>query len=241
GLGVTIDVILLNGTLHEGDTIVVCGMSGPIVSTIRALLTPQPMQELRVKNEYIHHPEIEAAMGIKIAAQGLDEAVAGTSLLIAENFEKLDELKEEVMEDMVDIFKSVDRSGCGVYVMASTLGSLEALLEFLKGSKIPVFGVNIGRFCIGFLVMRKEEKELGSKQRSECIYMYDDTERVEQTDLEAEKEAAILGVKILSADIIYHLFDDFTKFIHDFNEEKKVLILSFCTISLLFLLLCSSI
>ncbi|KAF8821072.1 putative translation initiation factor IF-2 [Cardiosporidium cionae] len=41
------------------------------------------------------------------------------------------------------------------------------------------------------------------------------------TDPEAEKEAVILGVKILSAEIIYHLFDDFTKYIHEYNEEKK--------------------
>ena len=49
GLGTTIDVILVNGVLHEGDTIVVCGLSGPIVTTIRALLTPPPMHEIRVK------------------------------------------------------------------------------------------------------------------------------------------------------------------------------------------------
>ena len=53
GLGTTIDVILVNGVLHEGDTIVLCGMEGQIVTTVRALLTPQPMKELRVKVNFL--------------------------------------------------------------------------------------------------------------------------------------------------------------------------------------------
>lgn len=49
GLGTTLDVVLSNGVLHEGDRIVVCGLNGPIITTVRALLTPQPMRELRVR------------------------------------------------------------------------------------------------------------------------------------------------------------------------------------------------
>jgi len=49
GLGTTVDVILVNGTLHEGDTIILAGTEGPIVTQIRGLLMPKPMREIRVK------------------------------------------------------------------------------------------------------------------------------------------------------------------------------------------------
>lgn len=56
GLGTTIDVILVNGQLKEGDTIVTGGIDGAIVTQIRSVLTPQPMRELRVKvNQIAFH------------------------------------------------------------------------------------------------------------------------------------------------------------------------------------------
>ncbi|KAK6588139.1 Fun12p GTpase translation initiation factor IF2 [Cryptosporidium xiaoi] len=218
GLGVTIDVILVSGTLREGDTIVVCGLYAPIVTTIRALLTPQPMHEMRVKGDYIHHHYIEGSMGVKICANGLDDAVAGTQLLVPKKnhtTEELEQLKEEVMEDMGEIFKSVDRSGNGVYVMASTLGSLEALLVFLNSSNIPVVALNIGTVHKSDVRRASVMHDRGFPEMA-VILAFD-----VKVDSEAELEAKKLNVRIMKANIIYHLCDMFTKYYCEVQEEKK--------------------
>jgi hypothetical protein len=53
GLGTTVDVMLVNGELNTGDTVVMCGLNGPIETTIRALLTPKKMEDMRVTNELV--------------------------------------------------------------------------------------------------------------------------------------------------------------------------------------------
>ena len=66
---------------------------------------------MRVRGSYLHHKEVKAAQGIKIAAQNLENAVAGTQMLVVQKGDSVEDLKEEVMGDMTDIFKSVDKSG----------------------------------------------------------------------------------------------------------------------------------
>ncbi|KAK8967094.1 hypothetical protein KSP40_PGU010428 [Platanthera guangdongensis] len=127
GLGTTIDVVLVNGTLHEGDQIIVCGMQGPITTNIRALMTPHPMKELRVKGSYIHHKELKAAQGVKISAQGLEHAIAGTALYAVKPGDNIEAIKEAVMHDMNKVMSRIDKSGEGVYVQASTLGKIASI------------------------------------------------------------------------------------------------------------------
>ena len=94
GLGTTIDVILRNGMLKEGDLLILMGNEGPFVVTVRALLMPQPLKELRVKNAYISHSAVIAAQGVKVTAKGeLEKALPGTSVLVAKKQDEVDVLK----------------------------------------------------------------------------------------------------------------------------------------------------
>ena len=139
--------------LREGDRIVLCGLDGPIATNVRALLTPQPLREMRVKSAYVHHKQIKAAIGVKLVAPDLEKAVAGGRLLIVGPDDDEEDMMELFMGELTDLMSNIDKSGLfllylllgkGVCVQASTLGSLEALLAFLKSSKIPVSGINIG-------------------------------------------------------------------------------------------------
>jgi len=56
----------------------------------------------------------------------------------------VDKLQDDVMGDLQTVLSKVDKSGQGVYVQASTLGALEALLQFLADKKVPVSGIAIG-------------------------------------------------------------------------------------------------
>ncbi|KAJ7590596.1 hypothetical protein C8J56DRAFT_1013560 [Mycena floridula] len=214
GLGTTIDVVLSNGILREGDKIVVCGLNGPIVTQIRALLTPQPLRELRIKSAYVHHKEVKAALGIKITAPDLEKAIAGSRLLVCGPDDDEDDLREEVMSDLTSLLNNIDKSGRGVCVQASTLGSLEALLDFLKSSKIPVSGINIGpvhkKDIMRAGTMLEKARELA------CILCFDVT-----VDKDAERLAEEMGIKLFKADIIYHLFDKFKEYNEQITEAKR--------------------
>ena len=217
GLGTTIDTILVNGHLKEGETIVVCTLEGPVVTTIRSLLTPHPMKEIRVKGEFIHHAEIQAAMGVKVCAPGLEKAVAGTQIYVVGPDDDLDDLKELVMVDLKTIMSSINQTKRGVVVQASTLGALEALLEFLSKQcqpPIPVSGVNIGpvhkRDVVRASVQLEHQPEFAT------ILAFD--VKVHHDASELAKES---GVRIFTAEIIYHLFDQFTAYMDTIKAARR--------------------
>ncbi|KIW95832.1 translation initiation factor aIF-2 [Cladophialophora bantiana CBS 173.52] len=214
GLGTTIDVVLSNGVLHEGDRIVLCGTDGPIATNIRALLTPAPLKELRLKSQYVHNKECKAALGVKIAANDLEKAIAGSRLLVVGPEDDEEDLMDDVMADLQSLLSKISKDNRGVSVQASTLGSLEALLEFLKQSKIPVANIAIGPVYKRDVMMAGTMLE---KAKEYAVMLCFDV----KVDKEAQQYADENGIKIFTADIIYHLFDNFTNHMKELQEKKK--------------------
>ncbi|KAG5935729.1 hypothetical protein E4U60_002985 [Claviceps pazoutovae] len=214
GFGMTIDVVLSNGILREGDRIVICGTEGAIKTNIRALLTPAPLRELRLKSQYVHNKEVKAALGVKISAPGLEGAVAGSRLMVVGPDDDEEDIEDEVEADLANLLSRVEKTGRGVSVQASTLGSLEALLDFLKDCKIPVANVGIGP------VYKRDVMQSGimlEKAPDYAVMLCFDV----KVDKEAQAYADEQGIKVFTADIIYHLFDDFTKHMDEMLEKKK--------------------
>ena len=214
GIGTTIDVILVNGTLRTGDRAVLCGINGPLVTDIRGLLTPQPMKELRVKSQYIHHNVVHAAIGVKVMANNLEEAVPGTPLFIANTDEALKIAKDSVMNDFKNILTKVSKTDIGVAVQSSTLGAMEALLCFLESSKIPVSTIGLGPLHKRHLHSIQNMREKNPKYA--VVLAFD----VAITP-EAEEYAKANHIQIFKAQIIYHLFDEFIRYSKEYEERIK--------------------
>ncbi|KAM3857271.1 eukaryotic translation initiation factor 5B [Diretmus argenteus] len=214
GMGTTIDVILINGCLREGETIIVPGVEGPIITQIRGLLLTPPLKELRVKSQYEKHKEVSTAQGVKILGKDLEKTLAGLPLLVAHKDDEIPVLRDELVRELKQTLSCIKLEEKGVYVQASTLGSLEALLEYLRTSKVPYAGINIGP--VHKKDVMKASAMLEHDPQYAVILAFD-----VKVERESQEMADSLGVRIFSAEIIYHLFDAFTKYREDYKKAKQ--------------------
>ncbi|MEM2900992.1 MAG: translation initiation factor IF-2 [Thermoplasmata archaeon] len=140
GLGTTLDTIIYSGTISRGDTIVVGGKTKPIVTKVKALLKPKPLDEIRDPSErFSTVKEVSAAAGIKIAAPGLEGVIAGAPLRVAKG--NVDELVEKIKEESK---ATIELDEEGIYIKADAIGSLEALAYELHAAKIQIKRAEVG-------------------------------------------------------------------------------------------------
>lgn len=103
---------------------------------------------------------------------------------------------------------------------ASTLGSLEALLVYLKKQKIPVSTVCIGDVTkndlMKILTPFQQDDNPCEKTEYKTLLCFD----VKLLPL-AKSFAQMHDIKIIQAKIIYHLFDGFSEHVKKVKLEKK--------------------
>ena len=213
GLGTTIDVIIYDGTLRRDDTIVVGGKDKAIVTKIRALLKPKPLDEIRdPRFRFDQVEEVTAAAGIKIAAPGLEEALAGSPVIAARSAEEIEKAKEEILNQIQSVVISTGK--VGVVVKADTLGSLEALSKELGEKNIPIRKADVGNVSktdvMEALSVREEEPKYGVVLGFNV-----------KVNEDAEEVAKAKAVPIFVGNVIYKLIEDYEAWIKAEEERRK--------------------
>ncbi len=214
GLGTCLDVIIYDGILRRGDTIVVGGLGEPIVTKVRALLMPRPLEEMRAASEsaFRNVEEVVAAAGVRVSAPGLESAVAGAPLYVVESEDRINEYVSRVKEEVTQVRFSKDI--CGVIVKADTLGTLEAVVNMLESKGIPVRLADVGpltkREVLEAAVVAKRNRYLGVALLFNVKPLPD-----------AEELARREGIKVFQSSIIYRLIDEYEEWVRRERQREE--------------------
>jgi len=212
GLGLTLNTIIYDGVLRKDDLIVVGGKEKPIVTRIRAILVPKPLDEIRdPRDKFSSVNSVSAAAGVKIAAPELEGALAGAPLYAVPQGEDPQKYVKLVSEEIekIRIITDID----GVVLKADTLGSLEAIAESLKRNSVPIRLADVGD------VSKRDVVEAGVVKEHEPLYGVVLAFNVKVLP-DAEEEAKNRSIKIFHENIIYRLVDDYLSWLRTKQEAK---------------------
>ena len=229
GLGTTLNAIIYNGHLAVNDIIIIGGVDEPIVTNVRALLEPAELTEMREKkSKFKNVKEVFAATGVKIAAPGLEKAMAGMPLRSCTE-EEIEKVKKEVQEEVGEVVKE-EGEEIGVLIKADTIGGLEALETLLREKQIPFSSALLGD------VTKKDFSKLESiKEKDEFYGVLLGFNIKMPPDLEEYRKAK--NFTVIIHDVIYQVIDDYAQYVENLKKEidKKELasIIRPCKIAIL--------
>lgn len=210
GLGITTNVIIYDGTLHKGDLIVVGAKEKPIVTNIRAVFLPKPLDEIRdPRDKFSSVESVSAAAGVKIAAPDLEDALAGAPFYVVPSEESLEEYIALVSDEVQQIKIATDLDG--IVLKTDALGSLEAIADSLKRSDVPIRVADVGDVSkrdVTEATVVKERDQLHGVILAFNVKVLPD----------AEEEAKNRNVPIFNQKTIYNLMDEYLAWLQ--QEDK---------------------
>jgi translation initiation factor 5B len=208
GLGTTVDAIIYSGVLKKEDIIVFGTRGEPLVTKIKALLKPKPMDEIRDPRERFESvKEVHAACGIKISAPGLDVVVPGAPLRVVHG-DKEELIQEIKSQSQVKI--ELDKNG--LFIKADTIGSLEALVKESREKAIDIRKVEIGN------ISRRDIMETAAINNplERVIFAFN-----VKILPEAKEELANTDVTVFNEDVIYTIMENYDLWIAKKKEELE--------------------
>jgi translation initiation factor 5B len=212
GLGLTVNAIIYDGILQNDDLIVVGGKEKPIITRVRAILVPKPLDEIRdPRDKFSSVDSVSAAAGVKIVAPDLEGALAGAPLYAVPQGEEPEKYAKLVSEEIERIRIATDVDG--VILKADTLGSLEAIAESLKRNDVPIRLADVGD------VSKRDVTEASVVKEHEPLYGAILAFNIKILP-DAEEEAKNKGVQIFREKIIYHLIDNYLSWLKSQREAK---------------------
>ncbi|HHI00427.1 MAG TPA: translation initiation factor IF-2, partial [Thermococcus litoralis] len=198
---------------RKDDIIVVGGKDKAIVTKIRALLKPKPLDEIRdPRYRFDQVEEVSAAAGIKIAAPNLEEALAGSPVIAVRTEKEIEKAKREILEQIKSVIISTDK--VGVIVKADTIGSLEALSKELQEKNIPIRKADVGN------ISKTDVMEALSVKEEEPLYGVVIGFNVKVNE-DAEEVAKAKKIPIFVGNVIYKIIEDYGAWVKAEEEKKK--------------------
>ena len=213
GLGPSANVILLDGIIKHGDVVVVAKRDGAVITKIKALLVPKPLDEMRdPRDKFKPVDQVISAAGLKITSTDLDGVLAGSPLYVLERKQDEDILRQMVESEIKSAIINTDSSG--VILRCDTIGSIEAIMDLLKKANVNIRSADIGhitrRDIIEASAVREKDRYLGVVLGFN-VKVLDD----------AQRESQERNVKIFNEQIIYNLVRTYTDWVTYQREHEE--------------------
>ena len=217
GLGPSANMILLDGTIKQGDTIMVAKRDEIVVTKVKALLLPKPLDEMRdPRDKFRSVTEVISAAGLRIVSPDLEGVLAGSPLYVLRNKDEEKEIRHFIESEVKGTFIN-NTNALGVILRCDTIGSLEAIIDMLKKENIPIQTADIGhitrRDVLAAHAVKDKDRYLG------VILGFN----VKVLD-DAKKEAGEREVNIFNEKVIYNLVRNYTDWIKYQKEHADSII-----------------
>ena len=212
GLGTTMDVILYDGTLSVGDTIVVGSTDEePLVTKVKALLKPHALQEIRLEQRFERVKTVGAAAGVKIVAPGLETALPGSQVRQVKDETQLAQAKADVMSELEEL--KLETIPEGIIIRADTMGSLEAIALELKEQGLEAI----------------KRAEVGNISKHDVIESSTVKDRYLRVILgfnvgilpDAKDAALQAAIPVFTSEVIYQLLASYEEWVKAEREKEK--------------------